>query len=161
MAAKKTAVAAIPNKEETDKLITSIAKAGAKLDADIQRAGLGALAQLADHRNTGLVNRLFLSLPKGARKQAMTSWLLAFGAVVANAGDNKKEQPFVFAADKQTNVTAAMAAPWFDFSPDPAPDVVFDVAGALAALIRKAGKNSAGVNNPELLAQLRELAPTT
>lgn len=156
MAASKKPVAGIPNAAETDKLITSIARAGKKLDADIQRAALGALAQVGEHRNTTLVNRLYLSLSAGTRKAALTGWLLQFGSLVANDGDNKKEQPFKFNADKATNMAGAQAQPWFDFAPDKDPDQVFDVVAALNSLLRKAGKATSN-NNPELVEALRSL----
>lgn len=158
-ASKKPVSVSIPNAAETDKLITSIAKAGKKLDADIQRAALGALAQVGEHRNTTLVNRLYLSLSAGTRKAALTGWLLQFGSLVANDGDNKKEQPFKFNAEKATNMAGAQAQPWFDFAPDKDPDQVFDVVAALNSLLRKAGKATSN-NSPELVAKLRELVPS-
>ena len=129
-----------------NKEIASIATAGAKLDARIQEAGVAVAIHFAQHKDTGLVNRLYLALPKGARKTAMASWLLAHFAVVANEGQNKKEVPFLFAKDKTTKPEAAEADAWYDHKPDNTPDMVFDLQKAMKSLIAKAAKSPTMTN---------------
>lgn len=129
----------ITDQKELVKLIEGIASRGKRLDADIQLAGLSCLQHLADHGDIGQVNRLYLALGKGARKSALTSWLLAYGSVVAN--DDKGtmgEAPFKYTKEKTTNVEGAMADPWYDHKPDQAPDEVFDLMKAVEAIIKKA-----------------------
>lgn len=138
--------------------IASILKNGKKLDGDIQQAAVSCLDHIEKHGDVRLFNRLYLAMPKGARKSALTAWGIAFGKIEANSGENKKEQPFVYAKDKTTNLPLAIAEPWFNFSPDKAPDEVFDVVKALKSLLARAGKANA-VNNPELLAALRDIEP--
>lgn len=123
-----------------NKEIGEIKVAGAKLDARIQEAGVAVAIHFAQHKDTGLVNRLYLALPRGARKTAMASWLLAHFAVVANEGKNKVEMPFLFAKDKATNWEAAEADMWYDHKPEPTPDTVFDLQKMVRALILKASK---------------------
>lgn len=130
----------IKDKATFDKACDSIAKRGAKLDAEIQHLGLSALAHVDEHKNPHFINKLYLSLHAGARKSAMTAWLLAHGKVQANAGDNKKELPFVLDKERTTDMAGAAANPWYDFKPDAAPDEVFDVVAAVRAIIKKAGK---------------------
>ena len=137
MTAKKE-VSLITDVKEFNALVASISKRGAKLDADIQLAGLSALQRLAQHGDIGYVNRLYLGLHAGARKSALSAWLLAFGALVANTEEGKAEKPFVYSKDKTTDMAEAHANPWFEFKPDPAPDAVFDVQAALIALLKKA-----------------------
>jgi hypothetical protein len=132
------AIKLVTDKAELDKLIKSIASAGTRLDQQIQLAGLSCLDHLKRHGDVGFVNRLYLALSKGARKAAMSSWLLTHGALTANTEGNKKEMPFKFTKDKGTNVEAAAVDPWYDHKPDAAPDEVFDLAKAVEAIIKKA-----------------------
>jgi hypothetical protein len=126
-----------------DALIKAIAKAGAKLDRDIQEAGLSALQALHDHGNIGYVNQLYNALPKGARKAALSSWYMSYGQIVANTEGDKKDKPFKYTKDKAaTNVEGAMADPWYNHKPDQNPDEVFDLRKAVEGIIKKAqGKN--------------------
>lgn len=126
----------ITDKTELVKLIDSIQRAGKKLDADIQRAGVSALSHLKAHGDIGFVNRLYLALAKGHRKAALVSWFLSHGALLANTMEDKATKPFVYTKDKETNVEAAQADPWFDHKPDPAPDQVYDLAVALEKVLK-------------------------
>ncbi len=129
----------ITDKDVLIKLIDSIKNRGAKLDSDVQLAGLSSLAHLKAHGDIGFVNRLYLAMGKGARKAALTSWFLTYGSLSANTdGATKADKPFVFSKDKETNVEGASQDPWFDHKPDAAPDTVFDVQKALEAIIKKA-----------------------
>lgn len=142
-----------------NKEVAAIKVAGAKLDARIQEAGVATAIHFAQHCDTGLVNRLYLALPKGARKTAMASWLLAHFAVVPNEGKNKLEMPFLFAKDKKTNPEAADADMWYDHKPEPTPDMVFDLQKALKQLIAKAAKADTMKNGTrEQLVQMAVLA---
>ena len=147
----------IMDKAQVEATIKRIETNGKKLDADVQAAGLGCLAHIEAHGDVRLFNRLYLAMPKGSRKSALTQWGLAFGRIAANTdADSKKEQPFVYAKDKTTNLADATMNPWYDFAPDRKPDEVFDVRKALAALLARAGKANS-VNDGELLAKLRDL----
>ena len=146
----------IMDKAAIEKAIDSIAKAGKKLDGDIQAAAVGCINHIEACGDVRLFNRLFLAMPKGARKGALTQWALAFGKVEANTGDNKKEAPFIYAKDKATDLAGAIGNPWYDFAPEKAPDEMFDVRKALTALLNRAGKAN-NVNDTDLLAKLRQL----
>lgn len=127
-----------------NKEIASIKKSGAKLDDRIQHAGVAVLEHFAKNRDTGLVNRLYDALPRGARKTAFVSWLLAHCAVVPNADPKTRgEQPFVYSRDKTTDAEAAAADPWYNHKPEPAPVDVFDLQKAVKALLAKAAKAKA------------------
>ena len=147
------------DKAGIEKAIVSIQKAGKKLDNDIHVAAVSCLDHLDKHGDVRLFNRLYLAMPQGARKSALTAWALAFGKLAANTAENKKEQPFVYAKEKDSNIPEAIAKPWYMFSPDKQPDEVFDVVKALASIISRAGKANS-VNNPELLAKLTALTST-
>lgn len=124
-----------------DKEIKAIATMGAKLDARIQACGVDVLEHFGKHKDNGLVNRLYLALPKGARKTAMASWLLAYGALQANTDPKtKNEQPFVYDAKKSTDPLKAAQDPWYDHKPDKSPDEIFDLQKAIKMVIAKAGK---------------------
>lgn len=128
------------DKATIESSIKAIATKGKTLDALIQATALSCINHIELHGDVTLFNRLFLAMPKGARKSALTAWALAFAKLVANTGDNKKEQPFSYDKTKATNLPEAAANPWFDFAPDKAPDEVFDVIAALNGLLKKAGK---------------------
>lgn len=147
-ATKETKVTAI----KMPKLITdskafiaacaSIAKRGKLLDNDIQTAALSAINHAELHGDIGFVNRLYLSMPAGSRKAALTEWLVHHGKVQANAGENKKEMPFLFDKQRTTDMAGGLANPWFTFKLDKAPDEVFDIVGAMHQLLKRAqGKN--------------------
>lgn len=149
----------IMGKDQIETTIKRIETNGKKLDADIQAAAVGCINHIETCGDVRLFNRLFLALPKGARKSALTQWGLAFGRMEANTGETKKEQPFVYAKDKTTDIMGAQQNPWYDFAPDKAPDEIFDVRKALAALLNRAGKANS-VSDNELLSKLRSLEPT-
>lgn len=124
-----------------NKELASIKAAGAKLDKRIQDAAVSVLYHFSVHKDNGLVNRLYRALPAGARKAAMTSWLLTHCAVVANTDKaTKNEQPFVYAKDKATNPEAGAADPWYNHKADKAPDEIFDLQKAVKALLAKAAR---------------------
>ena len=126
---------------EINKAIASIKTAGAKLDKMIQETGVAVLEHFAEHKDTGVVNRLYLALPKGARSTAMASWLLAYGALEPNTDKaTKAEQPFRYAKDKITNAQFASLDMWYDHKPEKAVDEVFDLQKAVRSILAKAGK---------------------
>jgi hypothetical protein len=138
---------------EINKAIDSIAKSGAKLDKLIQDTGVSVLEHFAEHKDTGVVNRLYIALPKGARKQAMASWLLAYGALTPNtAKESKAEQPFVYDREKSTDALAAAQDMWYDHKPEKAPDQVFDLQKAVRQLIAKAAKGTTTATAEQLKA---------
>lgn len=143
-----------------NKAIDSIAARGKKLDADVQVAGLSAMAHVDKTGDIGAVNRLYMALSAGTRKSAMTAWLLQYGRVVANTGEDKKEKPFVYAKDKGTDLEGADAEPWYNFKPDADPDEVFDVQAAVAALIKKASKKQLANGGVALVKKLEALVAT-
>lgn len=116
----------------------SIQKRGKKLDADIQTAAMSAAYAMQQHGNPMYVNMLFLAMPAGARKAALTDWYLKYAGVVANDGENKKEMPFKHTKDKSVNLEGGAQEPWFECKKEPEPDEVFDVLAALNAIIKKA-----------------------
>ena len=125
------------------KEIDGIKLAGAKLDERIQTCAVAVVNHFAQHKDTGLVNRLYLALPRGARKTAMASWMLAYMAVVPNTDQaTKAENPFKYSKDKVTKPEAAAEDMWYNHKPDATPDQVFDLQKAVKALMIKAGKSA-------------------
>lgn len=126
---------------EINKAIASIKTSGAKLDKMIQDTGVAVLEHFAEHKDTGVVNRLYLALPKGARRSAMTSWLLAYGALVVNPEKKAQaEQPFVYDRNKITNAQFASLDMWYDHKPEPIVAEALDLQKAVRAILAKAGK---------------------
>lgn len=126
---------------DINKAIDSIAKTGAKLDKLIQTTAVEVLEHFAEHKDTGLVNRLYLAMPKGSRSTALASWLLAYAAVTPNvAVATKKEQPFSFDKSKTTDPVAAAEDMWYDHKPEKAVDEAFDLQKAIRGILAKASK---------------------
>lgn len=141
-AAKVSALAGmtlIDDKASLFKAIDLWGNRAAKWAKDGHILAVSALAMSAKHNDIGPVNRMFTVMPNGVKRESMTSWLLAYGALVANTDSaTKKDKPFVYTKDKEFKVEAAAGDPWYDHKPDKAPDEVFDVQKALMAIIKKA-----------------------
>ena len=126
---------------QINKQIALITRAGAKLDAFIQETAVDVITHYAEHCDTGLVNRLYLGMPKGARKAALTEWLLAFCAVVPNLNKaTAKEQPFIHSKDKVTDVEGGTAKKWYECKPDAKPADVFDFQRFVKQALKKYGE---------------------
>ena len=126
---------------QINKQIALITKAGAKLDAFIQTTAVDVITHYAEHSDTGLVNRLYMGMPKGARKAALTEWLLAFCAVVPNLNKaTAKEQPFIHSKDKDTDIEGGKAKMWYECKLDAKPADVFDFQKFAKAALKKYGE---------------------
>lgn len=127
---------------EIDKAIKSITVSGAKLDALIQETAVSVAEHYSKHSDTGLVNRLFIAMPKGSRRNALADWLLKFVGVGVNTGANKKEQPFVHVKDKATDAVAGALVMWYDLKAEKPIDEVFDVKTAVMKMLRHIEKST-------------------
>jgi hypothetical protein len=140
---------------DLDKSIASIKNRGEKLDADIQLTGLSCLHHLQLHGDIGFVNRLFLALPKGARKNAFAEWALAYGRLVINTGAGAKDMPFLYNKDKVTNLTDANLNAWYTFKPEPSLLEAFDLQAEVAKIIKR--MQSEQKKNPNIQIKHSEL----
>ena len=127
-----------------NKAIDSIATKGKALDALIQDTAVDVLEHFQTHRDTGVVNRLYLAMPKGSRGLALADWLLKFVAVKVNTNKETKDvQPFVFDKDKvdammhEDTLATATRTLWHDLKKEKALDEVFDLRTAVKAMLRK------------------------
>lgn len=164
----KKPVALIVGAAAITKAITSIATRGAKLDGDIQLAGLSVLSHIAQHGDVTLADKLVQAMPKGARKLALVEWMLAFGQVrvldKANAEDKAKiadGATLGFAKDKATDIASATEKPWHEFRKEKPVADAFDAQAAVLrvmAQFKRAGENGLTVENrTEALTEARAL----
>lgn len=123
--------------------IASINTSGKALDNLIQTTAVDVLEHFQKHEDTGLVNRLFLAMPKGSRSLALADWLLKFLAVKPNVvKDTRAEKPFLFDANKREamnaehNLDTATATLWYDLKKEKRVDEVFDLQTAFKAMLR-------------------------
>lgn len=122
---------------EIDKAIKSIRTSGERLDKLIQSTAVSVAEHYAQHSDTGLVNRLYLAMPKGSRRTALASWMIKFiGVEVSTDAATKAEQPFRHAKGKTTDAIGAAKEQWYDHKPEKALDEVFDVKAAFAKMLR-------------------------
>lgn len=121
------------DKAGIEKGIKSIAARGLTLDKDIQLVGESVLAHIAQHKEVSLFKKLYDSLPKGSRSNALVAWAIGFGQVGVNL-DKKtnKEMPFIYVADKVTDLEGAGNKPWFDFKKPKAPADEFNFEAEVA-----------------------------
>lgn len=142
--------------------IASIAKRGAKLDADIQTVGLNILNHVAAHREVSLVIKLYNAMPKGSRRNALADWFQRFGQVTVNTDKaSSKERPFLFAKDKTTDVQGAMAMAWYECKPEKELADEFNFAAQLAALLKRADsakEHGLKIVGDDILAKVREVS---
>lgn len=151
-----------------DKAIKSIAGRGAKLDGDIQLAGLSVLAHIEAHGDTTLADRLYAAMPKGARRLALAEWMLAFGKVEALQANNPEHkerlaagQFFGFAKTKKTDMAGAEAMMWHEFKKEKALSETLDVQAAVQSLLKRiqtAQAKGVKLENADKLEELVKLA---
>ena len=142
---------------EIDKAITSIANRGARLDNDIQLAGLSVLAHTAEHGDTGVMDRLVNAMPKSARKLALVEWMLAYGrARKLNPHDKdeakaiKDGRVFKFDKERTLDLEGAIANPWVGFKKEAPVHTAFDAQAAVKSVLARlaaASKNGLTVEN--------------
>jgi hypothetical protein len=151
-----------------DKAIASIKNRGAKLDNDIQLAGLSVLAHTAEHGDTGVMDRLVQAMPKSARKLALVEWMLAYGRarkldpkVKEEAQAIKEGRVFKFDKERKLDLTGAVEKPWYQFKPEAAPSTAFDAQAAVASVLarlQKAAREGMSIEHKaEALAQAESL----
>ena len=127
--------------------ISSIAKRGASLDADIQLAACSVLAHIDQHGDVTLADRLVNAMPKSGRKLALVEFMLAFGKLAvlkANSKENKAAiesgRVFAYAKDKDTDIEGAIAKPWYEFKKEAAVSEAFDVQASVKAILTRMAK---------------------
>ena len=146
--------------------IQSIAKRSTTLRTDIQAVGIDIIRHIDEHGEVSLANQLYLAIGNGGHKAALGQWFLNYAKVSANSNPKTKdERPFLFKAEKVTDVESAMINKWYDAVKAPELDKLFDLHAAIEALLKKATKaDSAGKllvtgdATTEALASLRRVA---
>lgn len=151
-----------------DKLLVAAAGYGQKADETFQVAAL-SVARRALKEGTqaagGWANKLYLALNKGARREAMTLWLVTYAGMVPNTDNaTKGAQPF---RGKKRDVTfdmeEAAANPWYTLAPSKNPDeAALDLLKLVQSIINRVEKNEDSdnpreVKHGELVAKLKAL----
>ncbi len=150
-----------------DKAILSIKNRGAKLDVDIQVAGLSVMAHIEAHGDTTLADRLYNAMPKGARRLALAEWMLAFGKVRALSKANKDDaaaiaegRVFAYDKSKSTDMDSAIKTPWHEFRKEKEVAEAFDVQAAVQSLLKRV-QNAQGkgvhIEHAELIEKLAKV----
>ena len=147
-----------------DKAIASIKNRGAKLDGDIQLAGLSILSNIDSCGDTTIADRLYNAMPKGSRRLALAEWMLAYGRMVpiTDKAVLKTGRVFQYDHERTTDMEGAAVKPWHEMNAQKDKPVaeVFDVQKAFASLmarIKKAGDDGIKIEGAELAAKLAKL----
>lgn len=143
-------------------LIMQIQANGKLLDDEIQLAGMSVIQHIEEHGDITLACTLYLAVPKGARKAALSAWLMTYGKLVPNTGKNMKEQPFMFKRDGVTDLEGAEQKPWYEFKLDKAPDAVFNLTESIQRLLQRvdaAVQKGVSIEGLESVDALRALVP--
>ena len=147
------------------KAIKDLGVARQKLDDQVQHLALSAIWHFgvradAEGRligDVGFINRLYLSLGKGARHVAFTEWVTKFGGVSANTGAGKAETPFLKDKNKVVDMEGGTKVKWYDMKPSKAPDEVLDFYAVLMKVCAKEPKEGQQVKGVELVEQVKAL----
>jgi hypothetical protein len=143
-------------------IISQIQASGKLLDDEIQLAAMSCINHIEEHGDITVACTLYLSMPKGARKAALSAWLMTYGKLEANTGLNKAVQPFTYAKNRSTDLEGGEANPWYGFKKDKAPDAVFNLTESIERLIARveaAAKKGLTVEGIEAVESLRKLVP--
>ena len=127
---------------EISKAIASIANRGAKLDADIHRAGVSVLAHAAECGDSTLADRLVNAMPKGSRKLALVEWMLAHGQLAKLDPKADKEAIAagrIFKLDRARNLDlkAAIETSWVEFKKEAPVHTAFDAQAAVKSVLTR------------------------
>lgn len=163
---KTQAMKLITGASDIKKAIASIASRGKMLDTGIHVAGVSVLAHATAHGDTTLADALVNAMPKGGRKIALVTWMLAHGQIAKL--DPKLDKDAVaagrlFKIDKARtyNEAGAMSVCWTEFAKEPAPLEAFDAQAAMQSLIARltsAGKKGLAIKHKAAaLASAKEL----
>lgn len=101
------------SQSQIDKLVAGIAKAGAKLDKDIQSVAVSAIGHAILHSNTNPANQLFKAMPNGSRKQSLITFFETNAPLVFVTADKEfgyYENPAVQGFDGEK----LMSMPWHE-----------------------------------------------
>ena len=127
-----------------NKAIASIKNRGAKLDNDIQIAGLSVLAHVQEHKDSTVADSLVNAMPKSARKLALVEWMLAFGCMRLLDRTKKDEaeaikagRVFKYEKERTTDLEGAQEKKWHEFKPEAAVATAFDAQSAVASLLAR------------------------
>lgn len=131
------------------KAIQQWGQRGSKWVKEGQTLALEVLAHIEAHGDVTVAATLFLSIPKGAKATAMAQFLVAFGKLRINDGDNAKEVPFLFDKSKSTDLSGAKETPWYEFQPDKPLVELFDVQAAAVAFLKRLRKQAAEAKTVE------------
>lgn len=150
------------------KAVDSIGRRGARLDDEIQHAGLSILAHVEAHSDTTLADRLFNAMPKGSRREMLAEWFFAFGKMralsKADAAESERLKAghhFKYDSARGTDMEGAAAKHWNTMRKQAAAADAFDAGKAVAAVLaRLQSASTKGLSiqgRAEALAHLREL----
>ena len=76
-------VPTIQSAKAVSSAITSIAKRGAKLDADIHACAVQCLLHFETHGDATLATRLYKAMPRSGRAEALKVWFGTFAPLVS------------------------------------------------------------------------------
>lgn len=127
---------------EIKKAITSINNRGAKLDADIHKAGVAVLAHASEHGDTTLADSLVNAMPKGGRKLALVEWMLAHGQIAKldpKADKDAIASGRIFKLDRTRtlDIEGAIKDSWVEFKKEAAVHTAFDAQAAVKAVLAR------------------------
>lgn len=131
---------------------------GTKWVKDGQNLALEVLGHVEAHGDVTVANSLYLAIPKGAKASAMAQFLVAFGKLKVNDGDNAKEVPFLFDKSRTTDLAGAKETPWYEFQPEKPLVELFDVQAAAVAFLKRLRKQAKDARTVEHGALLDALA---
>ena len=143
----KTGFTIIHNVGELNKAIGSIERGSKRLDALIHQAAVSVIVHSAKNNDPDVATRLVAALGKAMRRNAMKNWLVAYGAFKLDEhGALVYDKTRSEAVQKQDNINAAIAEPFWELTPDTPPYKQANFDEMLQRLLQRA---EAALKNPE------------
>lgn len=132
-----TKINLIEGSENLHKAIDAAAKTARKGDMEWQRLALSAINHFHLHGDVVFINKVYLSMGKGARHEAMAQYFTLFGGVSANKGESKATLPFLKDGAKKVDLEKAATKMWFDLKKSKAPDEEIDYFALAMKLVKR------------------------
>lgn len=141
------AFALITNQAELNGAIKSIAGRAQRLDTDIHRAACSVIVHSAKHNDPDVATRLLEAMGKSQRREALKAWLVNYGAFGTDEhGKLVYDKSRSAAVQKEDNVRAAIAEPFWDFAGPEKPYKQWDFMANIQRLLKQA---EAALQNPQ------------
>lgn len=142
--------------------VRSIKTRGASLDLRIWQVAASAVLHSVKHNECSTLDRLYNSMPKGARRERLAAWVVDNSGITLYKGKTEG-RVFSVRADSHADAEALLSSPWYDHARDiDTEPKQWDFNAALQRVLKRAMKEAESGNgtvDSAALATLSKLLP--